>query len=76
MPHDDYSEFPENGWTYGSIRHFGEKVNQKWEISIIDTQGDEDQGKLLDAEIIFYGFVNPENPLVTRNIKPAVKKNQ
>eukprot|EP01091_Cochliopodium_minus_P014026 TRINITY_DN4679_c0_g2_i1.p1 TRINITY_DN4679_c0_g2~~TRINITY_DN4679_c0_g2_i1.p1 ORF type:complete len:600 (+),score=172.51 TRINITY_DN4679_c0_g2_i1:166-1965(+) len=55
VPHKDNSDFPEKGWTYGSVRHWGEKVNQKWQIHISDSVKDDAEGVLSYAGITFYG---------------------
>jgi len=36
VPHGDNTPFPPQGWTFGSVRHWGEAVNQQWKIEIKD----------------------------------------
>ena len=55
VPHKDNSDFPDKGWTFGSVRHWGESVNQKWEIRISDATRDDAVGHLFEAKITFYG---------------------
>ena len=53
VSHGDNSAFPAQGWTYGSVRHWGEAVNQRWEFRIQDTRGG--TGTLQSVQLNFYG---------------------
>ena len=55
LPHSDFGAFPASGWTYGSVRHWGEKVSQTWELYITDAKNNAITGNFLSAQITFYG---------------------
>ena len=52
--HGDYSAFPATGWTFGTVRHWGEDVNQRWDL-IIDNRSNL-SGTFNSVEIKFYGY--------------------
>eukprot|EP01091_Cochliopodium_minus_P005029 TRINITY_DN1497_c0_g1_i1.p1 TRINITY_DN1497_c0_g1~~TRINITY_DN1497_c0_g1_i1.p1 ORF type:complete len:564 (+),score=149.84 TRINITY_DN1497_c0_g1_i1:1-1692(+) len=55
LPHTNTNPFPPNGWTFGSVRHWGENPNQRWDIIVSDTKYNQNVGELTSCEITFYG---------------------
>lgn len=52
-PHYDYNaDYP--GWTFSSVRHWGEEAQGVWTLNIADA-GEEDAGTLRWARLKFYG---------------------
>ena len=57
VPHEDFSDFPLDGWIYTSVRHWGENVTQNWKLIILDSEIDDDVngGMYISSKITFYG---------------------
>ena len=51
--HNDVTAYPAAGWTFTTVRHWGEKVNQKWTLTIANTYNL--AGTFNDVTITFHG---------------------
>ena len=52
---DYHSDYPEGGWLFGSMRHFGARPYGGWSVIVYDTVPDHNRGTLEWAELIIRG---------------------
>lgn len=55
--HGDYHRnYPAQGWTFRSMRHFGSKMTGQWSIGLRDGLHDGNQGNLKWFELVVHGY--------------------
>jgi kexin len=52
---DYHSDYPADGWLFGSVRHFGARPYGAWRITVYDTVPDHNRGSLQWVELIVRG---------------------